>query len=97
LCADVVELRRGDHHAERLRIERERLDRERERTEEEVVEQFERWAQSHQVRDCICQNWISPEERKRALREIYGRAPESADGPGPDQAEPGPEQGEPAT
>ena len=96
LCADVVELRRGDHHAERLRIERERLDRERERTEEEVLEQFERWTRNQQVRDWICRSWIPPEERKRRLREIYGREPESAGEPAPDQTEPAPEPGEPA-
>jgi hypothetical protein len=96
LCADVVELRRGDHHAARLRIERERLDRERERTEEEVLEQFERWTQNQKVRDWICASWISPEERKRRLREIYGLAPEPADGSGPDPAGAGPAPGAPA-
>ena len=96
LCADVVELRRGDHHAERLRIERERLDRERERTEEEVLAQFERWTHNQQVRDWICQSWISPEERKARLREIYGRAPEPAGEPEPGQTKPAPEQREPA-
>jgi hypothetical protein len=31
VCTDAVELRRGDHCAERLRLEREQLDRERQR------------------------------------------------------------------
>ena len=31
LCADIVELRRGDHYAERLRLERDQLDFKRQR------------------------------------------------------------------
>jgi len=75
-CHDVVALRRGDHSGARLKIEQERLEREREKTEEEVVAQFEKWAKNQQLLDCICQNWKSPEERKRRLREIFGRPPE---------------------
>jgi hypothetical protein len=40
LCADVVELRRGDHSAERLRIERERLDLERAESKEHLEKLF---------------------------------------------------------
>ena len=76
LCQDIVELRRGDHRGARLQMEQERLERERERTEEEVVESFRRWAKNPQVRDWICQAWPSPEERKRRLRELFGRPPE---------------------
>lgn len=78
LCQDVVALRRGDHSGARLKLERERLEREREKTEAEVVEQFERWADNQQVRDWICQAWISPKERRRRLLEIFGLAPEPA-------------------
>jgi hypothetical protein len=28
---------------------------------------------NHEVRDAVCQNCISPEERKRRIREIFGR------------------------
>jgi hypothetical protein len=52
------------------------IEREREKTEEEVVAQFERWAKNPQVRDLICQAWISPEERERRLRQICGLPPE---------------------
>ena len=76
LCQDIVELRRGDHSGARLNIERERSEREREKTEAEVVTQFERWAEDLMVRDCICQDWVSPKERRRRLREIFGRPPE---------------------
>ncbi len=82
LCQDIVELRRGDHSGARLQMEQERLEREREKTEEEVVAQFERWASNPQVRDWICQAWISPEERARRIREIFGRPPEPPEGSG---------------
>jgi hypothetical protein len=76
LCQDIVELRRGDHSGARLQMERERLEREREKTEAEVVAQFERWAKNPAVREWIQRDWISPEERARRIREIYGLPPE---------------------
>ena|ERR1039458_6977812 len=75
LCQDIVELRRGDHSGARLSLEQERLEREREKTEEEVLEHFKRWAKNPQVRDWICQDWASPDERERRMREIFGLAP----------------------
>lgn len=75
LCQDIVELRRGDHSGARLQLERERLEGTREKTEEEVVAHFERWARNPQVRDWICQDWVSPEERQRRMREIFGLPP----------------------
>ena len=80
-CHDVVALRRGDHSGARLKMEQDRLEREREKTEEEVITHFERWAENQQVRDCLCQNWISPVERKRRLREIFGLPPEPPEPP----------------
>ncbi|MGA2242878.1 MAG: hypothetical protein ABSH11_12705 [Verrucomicrobiota bacterium] len=79
LCQDIVELRRGDHSGARLNMERERLEREREKTEEEVVEHFKRWVKNPEVRDWICQDWLSPEERERRIREIFGREPKAPD------------------
>ncbi len=76
LCQDIVELRRGDHSGARLNMERERLEREREKTEAEVVEQFEHWAMNPAVREWILEDWISPEERRRRIHEIYGLPPE---------------------
>ena len=75
LCQDVVELRRGDHSASRLRMERERLEADREKTEEEVLEHFQRWAQNRTVREWIEKEFISPAERERRLREIFGLKP----------------------
>jgi hypothetical protein len=40
LSADVVELRRGDHSAERLRLERERLELDRAQSTEKWEERF---------------------------------------------------------
>ena len=77
LCQDIVELRRGDHSGARLNLERERLEREREKTEAEVVAHFERWSKNPEVRDLICQDWISPEERERRLRVIFGLEPKT--------------------
>ena len=75
LCQDIVELRRGDHSAARLKIEQERLQRERDQTEEELVEHFKRWARNPKVRDWICCDSLSPDERERRLREIFGLSP----------------------
>jgi hypothetical protein len=77
LCQDIVELRRGDHSGARLKMEQERLEREREKTEEEVVAHFQRWLKNPEVRDAVCQNYVSPEERERRMREIFGLQPKS--------------------
>jgi hypothetical protein len=77
LWHDVVAVRRGDHSRERLKMEQERLEREREKTEEEVVAHFELWAKNPVVREWILEDWISPEERRARIREIYGLPPES--------------------
>jgi hypothetical protein len=78
---DVVAVRRGDHSAARLKLEQERLEREREKTEEEVVAHFQCWLKNPEVRDLVCQNWVSPEERERGMREIFGRSPRPAKTP----------------
>ena len=77
LCQDIVELRRGDHSGARLKMEQERLGREREKTEEELIDHFQCWLKNSEVRDLVCQNWVSPEERERRLREIFGLAPKT--------------------
>ena len=41
MCGDIVELRKGDHSAERMRIERERMALEREKTEKRMREKLE--------------------------------------------------------
>src|ERR1035437_3339256 len=81
LCQDIVELRRGDHSGARLKMEQERLEREREKNEEEVVAHFQRWLKNPAVRDLICQDYVSPEERERRLREIFGLEPNPSEPP----------------
>ncbi len=78
VCQDIVELRRGDHGGARLKMEQERLDRVREKTEEEVIAHFQRWLKNSEVRDLVCRNWISPEEREARMREIFGLEPKPA-------------------
>ena len=90
LCQDIVELRRGDHSGARLQMEQARLEREREKTEEEVVAHFQRWLKNSAVRDLVCTNWISPEERERRLRAILGLPPEPPEPAAPDGAESNP-------
>lgn len=75
LCQDIVELIRGDHSGARLKMERERLERVREKSEEEVLAHFERWVRNPAVRSWMCQESVSPEERQRRLRELFGLAP----------------------
>ena len=96
LCQDIVELRRGDHSGARLKIERERLDREREKTDEEVVAQFERWAQSPALRECLQENTLSEAEKTRRMREIFGLAPAPAEGPPASPSESVPVQASPS-
>jgi hypothetical protein len=94
LCQDIVELGRGVHSGARLNLEQERLEREREKTEEEVVEHFKRWAKNPEVRDWICRDWVSPEERERRLRVIFGREPEPPDETSTDGLESSPGNGQ---
>ncbi len=89
LCVDLVELRRGDHNAERLRIERERLDMEREhqaamreRTMQERVEEFWEWASHEDIRHEICRGYKTSEERMKLLvRLMFGERPKHTMGP----------------
>lgn len=74
LCADLVELRRGDDSAERLRIEREQLELNRTREHEKTEEEF--WAWARKNRDTICKNFIPPEERMATVRKaMFGERP----------------------
>jgi hypothetical protein len=84
VAQDAVELRRGGHSAERLKMERERLEREREKTEEEIIEHFKRWVRNPAVRDWVCQAWVTPEERERRMREIFGLEPKAEEETSPE-------------
>jgi hypothetical protein len=81
VCHDVVDLRRGDHSAESLRIERERLEMERAEQKAELERRFWEWAEEN--RGKICQSRMSEQEKEEKLRQILGIS-EPAD---PTQAE----------
>jgi hypothetical protein len=72
LCADLVELRRGDHSAARLRLEQERREAEREKSDEETFGLFERWATMPALRELLMDPRLPAAERKRRLRELFG-------------------------
>ena len=65
LCADVLELRRGDHHAERFELEREQ-------SGEQLEKRFWEWAQKPENKNKICGVSLTPEQREQAICGIYG-------------------------
>jgi hypothetical protein len=75
LCQDIMELRRGDHSAARLKIEQRRVERDREKTESEMVEQFKRWAKNPKVRNLICREYLTPKQREWLITRMFGPRP----------------------
>jgi hypothetical protein len=73
LIADVVALRRGDHSAERLSIEREQLDLNRQLSKDRMEKLFWEWAMKPEKKRCICDSGLSAEEKAERLRQIFGR------------------------
>jgi hypothetical protein len=71
LIADVVALRRGDHSAERLNIEREQLALNRQLSKERMEKLFWEWAVEN--KDLICGSGLTAEEKAKRLRQIFGR------------------------
>jgi hypothetical protein len=69
---DVVELRRGDHSAARLKLEQEQLKEKQEWSEDELVQHSLEWAKNSKVREQICRNCLSPEEKEQRIRTIFG-------------------------
>jgi hypothetical protein len=72
MCGDDVELRKGDHSAERLKIERERLEFERERSDKRVLEKVEAVLQEPETKQRLCGGCVTDAERVRRMREIFG-------------------------
>jgi hypothetical protein len=83
LCQDIVKLRRSDHHATRLSFEVKRQKDEEEKTDMEILARFKEWASVEEVRDWICKDWVSLEERERELMEFYGYEEPTAASPAP--------------
>jgi hypothetical protein len=73
MCGDIVELRKGDHSAERLQIERERLALEKEQGEKRMSEKLEVVLQQPETKERLCGKRLSPEEYARRIREIFQR------------------------
>jgi len=77
-CGDIVALRKGDHSAERLKLERERLEQDREELRKVREVEFLAWAREH--RDDVCNGYVTPYERMRRIRTIlFGAEPEDKD------------------
>ena len=72
MCGDIVELRKGDHSAERLQIEHERLMLEKEKSEKRIHEKIAGLLK-HQGPNG---RGLSQEERNDRMREIFGLPPE---------------------
>lgn len=72
---DWALLRRGDHTAARLQLDRERLELARGLAESQVVETFEQWLENPKVKRLLNQG-LDEAERSRRLRAIFG-LPES--------------------
>jgi len=71
LTSDVAVLRKGDHSAERLRIERERLELERERSEQFMQARFEEWLKQPGMAERICGPQLTDEEKHARIRQIF--------------------------
>ena len=69
-----VELRKGDHTAERLQIERERLELEKEKAEKWTDENLEELLKKPQTKQRLCGEGLSAQERARRM--LFGLAPE---------------------
>jgi hypothetical protein len=80
MCGDIVELRKGDHSAERLQIERERLALAKEKAEPWTDEKLQELLKQPGTRQRLCGQGLSAEERARRMREIFGLPPEEKNG-----------------
>ena len=87
LTADVVALRKGDHSAARLLIEREWVEIERGKSEERMRKQFEEWLKEPGTNERLCGKELSPEERERRMREIFGLPEKGRGGISPETRE----------
>ena len=80
---DWALLRRGNHYAERLQLEREQLALAREQSKERMEKLFWEWAQKPENKNRICDRGLSKEEKAERIREIFGfprRTPHGAEG-----------------
>jgi len=78
LCQDIVELRRGDHSAARLRLEQERLELDRSKDEQQIQKRIEKWLQQPEIQARLFRSNLTPEERAQRVSEILGRVPKTS-------------------
>jgi len=77
LCHDLVDLRRGDHSAESLRIERERLEMDRAEQKENLEKLCRDWAKENQEK--ICEGFMTHKQKIDELRRVmFGDLPDDA-------------------
>jgi len=75
LCHDLVDLRRGDHKAESLRIEREWLEMERAEKKEDLEKLCREWAKENQEK--ICEGFMTRKQKIDELRRVmFGDLPD---------------------
>ena len=84
MCGDIVELRKGDHTAERLQIERERLQLEKDKAEKWTDEKLEELLKQPHTKQRLCGGGLSTKERARRMREIFALSPERKNGLSPE-------------
>ena len=74
MCNDLVELRKGEHSAARLRMERERLELERAQERKKTEEEYWAWARENQER--ISQRFAAQAEKlAQVRRRLFGDPP----------------------
>src|SRR5713101_3484058 len=73
MCGDIVALRKGDHTAEGLQIERERLELERKTAEELTDEKLEELLRQPRTKQRLCGEGLSAQERARRM--LFGLPP----------------------
>jgi len=76
-CSRIaVELQRGLQNAERIKIEQQRMELDRTKTEKDIIEHLLPWIEYPKVRECICDETLTPHERRIRLKEILGIEPD---------------------
>ena len=79
--ADVVELRRGDHSAARLQLEREQFELARAKEHEITEAEHRQWAREHWAE--LCRRSAAADEKLTCVRRrLFGRLPEDVAPPG---------------
>lgn len=69
--AEIAELRRGDHSAARLKLERERVLTPEHKTVEGVLNHFLNWMEHWKVREVLADKTLTPSQRRNRLKEFF--------------------------